>query len=81
MKNIQSDIKIDVRDLIVPISLLTVENKLAGMGSGQIAEVLCVDEETKTDLIAILHNSKDRCIGVDETSDHIKLFIKKGADA
>ena len=79
MKDIRPHTKIDVRDLMVPISLLTVENKLAEMACGQIAEVLCADEETKADLIDILHNSKDRCIGVDETADHFRLFIEKGA--
>jgi TusA-related sulfurtransferase len=78
MKNFQSDIKIDVRELIAPISLLRVEKKLSGMASGQIAEVLCVDEETKADLIDIVRNSKHRCLAVEETEDCLKLYIEKG---
>ena len=75
MKRVRADMKIDVRHLIAPISLLTVENRLSGMAGGQIAEVLCTDDETKADLVNILHNSNDQCIGfkVERPPEHFLI--------
>jgi TusA-related sulfurtransferase len=77
MKNVRPDITIDVRDLISPISLLTVEKTLTTMSRGQVAEVLCGDRETREDLLDILRNSNDRYMGMDETPDYVVLFIEK----
>jgi TusA-related sulfurtransferase len=79
MKSFRPDIKVDVTDLIVPISLLMVRKKLTEMNHGQIAEVLCGDSETKAVLIDILRNSKDRCLGVEKKNNRYKLFIEIGA--
>lgn len=80
VNNLRPDTTIDVRDCIVPISLLKVENRLAEMTSGQIIEVLCTDSETKTDLMAIIRNSNHRCMAVEENPDYIRLLIEKRHD-
>ena len=80
MNKRQPHATIDVRDLIVPVTLLRVENILAGMAPGQIVEVLCADRETKTDLVDIMKNSRHRCQVIDETADHFRLLIEKAHD-
>lgn len=77
MKDIRPNSTIDVRDLISPVSLLKVENKLAEMAPGQIVEVLCTDEDTRSDLSDIIRNSNHRCITVEKIADYFKLLIEK----
>ena len=82
MKSIKPHTTVDVRDFLVPISLLKVENRLAQLSPGQIVEVLCADEETKSDLLDIMRNSNHQCIEVKNIKDHFKLLIEKhGFDA
>ena len=79
MKEIRSDKKIDVRDLIAPISLLMMRNKLAKMTPGQVVQVLCADQETKEILTDILQNSKDRCLSMNKIENHFVFLIEKGS--
>jgi TusA-related sulfurtransferase len=78
MKSLQADASIDIRDSIIPIGLLMVENRLGAMRRGQVLQVLCMDKETKGDLVRIVRNSGHLCIKVENVADHFQLLIKKG---
>ena len=78
MKNTKPDATIDIRDSIPPVSLLKVENRLADMQCGQLLEVFCGDQETKTDLLSIAKNAGHRCRAVSKASSTFLLLIEKG---
>ena len=80
MKRWKPHSTIDVRELVPPLSLLKVENGLAELTPGQIVEILCADEETKSDMMHIIRNSKHACIAAENVNDYFKLLIKKGED-
>lgn len=80
MKPRKPDARVDVRNLISPLSLLKVENTLSQLARGQVMEVLCMDEETKTDLLVIMRNGNHHCISVKKRTDYFTLFFEKGED-
>lgn len=77
MKNPQPDATIDVRGSMAPVSLLKVGNQLARMARGQTLEVLCGDENTKSDLLDIMHNVQHSCLDVTAIDDYFKVLIQK----
>jgi TusA-related sulfurtransferase len=77
MKPARTVATVDVRNLISPLSLLKVEDSLSQLARGDIMEVLCIDEETKSDLLDIMRNSKHRCHKVKREAGHFSLLIEK----
>ena len=77
MGDVEKKAVVDIRGSIAPISLLVVEDRLAGMRSGEIVSVLCPDAETKFDLLKIVKNSGHRCIEAADTSGCFRVTIEK----
>lgn len=78
MKPKKPNTTIDVRKLVPPLSLLNVENGLAELAPGEIVEVLCGDDETRSDMMHIIRNSKHVCVVAESVGDYFKLVIEKG---
>ena len=76
-KEMRPDMTIDIRGLIVPVSLLKVGNQLADMQAGQVLEVLCNDGDTRTDLVRIVENSANQCLSVRQVSNLFQILIRK----
>jgi TusA-related sulfurtransferase len=77
MKSAKAVAMVDVRNLMAPLSLLKVEDRLSQLARGDVMEVLCADEETKADLLDIMRNSKHPCHEVRKEADHFSLLIEK----
>jgi TusA-related sulfurtransferase len=80
MKPRKADARVDVRNLISPLSLLKVENSLSQLAKGQVMEVLCMDEDTKTDLLVIIRNGNHHCAAVKKRAGYFTLLIEKGEE-
>jgi TusA-related sulfurtransferase len=78
MKQAQAHVTVDIRGLIAPITLLKVEEILAGMVPGQVMDVLGDDEETRVDLISIVNNSGHELISINDQPENFRLLIRKG---
>jgi TusA-related sulfurtransferase len=78
MRQAQAHVTVDIRGLIAPITLLKVEEILAGMVPGQVMDVLGDDEETRVDLISIVNNSGHELISINDQKENFRLLIRKG---
>jgi len=78
MRQAQAHVTVDIRGLIAPITLLKVEEILAGMVPGQVMDVLGDDEETRVDLISIVNNSGHELISINDQTENFRLLIRKG---
>jgi len=60
---------LDLRNAIVPFSLLKVIQALKTMGSGETLEIFCSDPETPADLFKVLPDSAYDLISFEEIGD------------
>ena len=72
-----SYLTMDIRDLIAPLTLLKVESRLVSMESGQVLEIICIDEETKVDLARIAKNAGHGYTATSDQDDAYRIFIQR----
>lgn len=71
----------DLRDTIVPISLLKISNHFRKMNPGEILEVICSDPDLVEDLNCLLHEPDDAFVQlekIDAAAPEFRITLKKG---
>ncbi len=71
------DKSIDARGTACPGPLLAAKKEIAGIGSGQIMEVLSADEGTKRDIPKWANKKGHEFLGVIELDGYFKIYLKK----
>ena len=77
MRKTKPDATLDIRELIAPVTLLKVENRLASMKIGQILEVVSTDKETKVDLARIAKNAGHGFVSTTRDAETYHIFIER----
>ena len=78
MASLSPDRTLDCRGLIYPAPILKAERALAGMGQGQLLEVITTDENTRPDLTAWAeHVGAELLVITDEVDGQYRFFVRK----
>ena len=81
MASLSPDRTLDCRGLIYPAPILKAERVLAGMGQGQLLEVITTDENTKPDLTAWAeHVGAELLVITDEVGGQYSFFVRKNPE-
>jgi TusA-related sulfurtransferase len=76
-----ADKRLDLRYMVMPLSLLEFKSNLKDMAQGMVIEVLTGDQETFEDLKKIIDRSQDQIMSVKMTSNGFyQIFIEKGGE-
>ena len=75
---IRPDATLDVKGLSCPMPLLKTKNAIAGLGSGQVLEVLGTDPGSKNDLPSWCSRVGHDFLGTKDEAGFFRFFIKKG---
>ena len=67
--------KLDLRGVVLPVSLLKCSHALSQMGSHDRLEVLVRDQETADELVRIIERSQDRAVHLAMVGDHYRIHI------
>ena len=67
--------KLDLRGVVLPVSLLKCSHALSQMGSHGRLEVLVRDQETADELIRIIERSQDRVVHRRRVGNHFRIHI------
>lgn len=78
MENVTPDQTLDCRGLSCPMPTLKTKKAIAGIGSGQVLEVLGTDPGTKNDIKKFVEKSGHQFLGFEDAEGHTKYYIKKG---
>jgi len=77
MKDLKTDLVIDVKGLHCPRPLLTAKQTLEKMQPGQTLEVISNDFSTKASFPPYLKRSGDELLRIETEGEEIRLFIRK----
>ena len=78
MASLTPDRTLDCRGLIYPAPILKAERALAGMGQGQLLEVITTDENTRPDLTAWAEQiGAELLVITDEVDGQYRFFVRK----
>lgn len=81
MASLSPDRTLDCRGLIYPAPILKAERVLAGMGQGQLLEVITTDENTKPDLTTWAgHVGAELLVITDEVGGQYSFFVRKNPE-
>lgn len=77
LQALNADKVVDARGTACPGPLLAAKKEIAGIGSGQIMEILSADEGTKKDVPKWATKKGHEYLGTVEEDGYFKIFIKK----
>ena len=79
--SVQSEHKVkrmlDLRGMIIPLTLLKITQGLRKMGAGETMEIIGTDPDTRRDALRVLGNSPCRVLWVRDEDDHYLIRLKK----
>lgn len=82
--SVQSEHKVkrmlDLRGMIIPLTLLKITQGLRKMGAGETMEIIGTDPDTRRDALRVLGNSPCRVLWVRDEDDHYLIRLKKEKD-
>ncbi|MFO8091413.1 MAG: sulfurtransferase TusA family protein [Desulfatiglandaceae bacterium] len=68
---------LDLRGLIIPLTLLKITQGLRKMSGGEMMEIIGTDPDTRKDLLRILGLSPCEVLSVRDEEDHYHVLLKK----
>lgn len=74
-KNI--DCHLDLRGMLVPLSLLKATQAFRGLGPGETLEILGSDPETRQDLFRVLDASRYKLMAFEDKLDFYRVLLRK----
>ena len=77
METSQADVKLDCKGLNCPMPIVKTKKALDAMQNGQALLVEVTDKGAKADIPALLSNTGDELLGVEENGNVIRFLIKK----
>ncbi len=72
-------IKLNLTQTLVPIGLLECKNTLSKMAAGEVLEVQAEDPEVIDNIKRIVRNSADQVIRSDRENGQLRIYIEKGS--
>ena len=67
--------KLDLRGVVLPVSLLKYSHALSEMGSHECLEIPIHDQETADELVRIIERSQDRVVHRRRAGNHFRIRI------
>lgn len=77
MEAIKSDYTLDAKSLCCPMPAVKTSLYLEGMKKGEVVEVLTTDAVSKRDLPAWCKNTGHELLGIIESDEVLKIYIRK----
>jgi TusA-related sulfurtransferase len=68
---------LDLRGMIIPLTLLKITQGLRKMGAGETMEVIGTDPDTRRDVLRVLGTSHCKVLSVRDENDHYLIRLKK----
>jgi len=69
---------LDLRGMIVPVTLLNISQSLRDIKSGEIVEIVGSDPETKKDLFKILRAFPHELLNISDNKTEYRVRLRKG---
>lgn len=73
----ETDMTLDLSEMILPLALLKVTEAFRKMKKGEILEVITEDQETRDNIFKVLQASHYELIGVNEIETLCRIQLKK----
>lgn len=77
VEGVKSDVTADIVYMMCPMHLLKLEEMMKSLEGGQILEILTDYDGALEDIPAWCRKTGNDFIGVEETPDYFKFFIRK----
>ncbi|MGW8272086.1 MAG: sulfurtransferase TusA family protein [Thermodesulfovibrionales bacterium] len=79
VENVKPDVTTDIVYMMCPMHLLKLEEKMKDLEAGQILEIMTDYDGALEDIPAWCGKTGNEFLGIDETPDYYKFYIKKTA--
>ena len=79
VENVKPDVTTDIVFMMCPMHLLKLEEKIKDLDKGQVLEILTDYDGALEDIPEWCHKTGNEFLGIDETPDYYKFYIKKTA--
>jgi len=76
----QMDHILDLRGLIVPLTLLKILQGFRAIGSGETLEIIGTDTDTRRDVMSVLKTSPCKVLGIRDEKDRYIIRLMKNAE-
>jgi tRNA 2-thiouridine synthesizing protein A len=76
----KSDVSIDCFGLMCPMPIVKTAQQIKKMKTGEILEVIATDKGIKQDMPAWCKTTGNECLGIEEESGEIKVYVKKSRE-
>jgi tRNA 2-thiouridine synthesizing protein A len=76
----KADHTLDCVGLYCPMPIVKVAKKIKEIKTGEVLEVIADDKGIKKDMPAWCNTIGHECLGVEETGEEIKVYVKKKHD-
>jgi len=73
----KADATLDCVGLYCPMPIVKTAQKIKELKTGQVLEVLADDKGIKHDMPAWCQATGNECLGIEESDEEIKVYIKK----
>ncbi|MBN2032228.1 MAG: sulfurtransferase TusA family protein [Deltaproteobacteria bacterium] len=71
---------LDLRRMIIPLTLLKITQGLRKMGAGETLEIIGTDPDTRKDFLRILGTSACEVLSVRDENDYYLIRLRKKTD-
>jgi TusA-related sulfurtransferase len=79
VENVKPDVTTDIVFMMCPMHLLKLQEKMKDLEGGQILEILTDYDGALEDIPAWCEKTGNEFLGIDETPEFYKFYIKKTA--
>jgi tRNA 2-thiouridine synthesizing protein A len=76
----KADESIDCFGLMCPMPIIKTAQKIKQMKVGQVLEIVATDQGIKQDMPAWCKTTGNECLGSEEHSGEIKVYVKKNKE-
>ncbi len=77
VENVKPDVTTDIVYMMCPMHLLKLEEKMKELEKGQILEIMTDYDGALEDIPGWCEKTGNEFLGIDETDDYYKFYIKK----
>ena len=76
----KADRRLDISEVLIPISLALCKSNLAQMAAGAVLEICLSDHDTLQDLLIIVERSNDNVLAWEKQDDCYYVWVQKSPD-
>jgi len=70
--------QLDARRLLCPLPVIRTQERVEGMGAGDVLEVVCTDPGARHDIPAWCRVNGHQVIGIEERGDELVITVQVG---